>query len=561
MSKGVVRAEEARRELARRELARRHVVDFSEYMAPWYKAARNHRLVAGVLEEVERYVRTEGAEGIGRVLIFEPPRHGKSQQASRFFPAWLLGRLPNSRVILTSYGADLANRNSKAVRDLVMDVRYQAVFGDKAARGGEAPVMVASDSRSVEAWDLATPHRGGVKAAGVGGAITGLGANLLIVDDPFKNREEAESEAQRDRVWDWWMSAAYTRLEKGGAVIGMLTRWHVDDWAGRLIRAMASNEAAERYQVISLPALWEAPIVPKGKGWEEYRRERMLEGIWVEQEDLLGREPGEALWPEKYSTEDLGVFRKNMDAYNFEALYQQQPVLRAGNYFKREWFVVVDEVPFDKVPFDRLKARVRYWDKAGTEGDGDYTVGVLMSLDVQGYFYVEHVVRGQWSPSQRDEVMLRTAKQDRERPGPTTTIWHQQDPGSAGLESAQATNRLLTGYGVHFELVSGSKESRADPLASQCEVGRVRLVRGGWNEGFIEELCGFPRGRHDDQVDGASGAFSKLAGGKDGWLDWAKKKLEPQITQIDADGKEVSSEKLAVGSGEWAVGSGMVEEG
>jgi len=203
MSKGVVRAEEARRELARRELARRHVVDFSEYMAPWYKAARNHRLVAGVLEEVERYVPTEGAEGIGRVLIFAPPRHGKSPQASRVFPAWLLGRLPNSRVILTSYGADLANRNSKAVRDLVMDVRYQAVFGDKAARGGEAPVMVASDSRSVEAWDLATPHRGGVKAAGVGGAITGLGANLLIVDDPFKNREEAESEAQRDRVWDW----------------------------------------------------------------------------------------------------------------------------------------------------------------------------------------------------------------------------------------------------------------------------------------------------------------------------------------------------------------------
>jgi predicted phage terminase large subunit-like protein len=233
-----------------------------------------------------------------------------------------------------------------------------------------------------------------------------------------------------------------------------------------------------------------------------------------------------------------------MDAYNWEALYQQQPVLRAGNYFKREWFVVVDEVPFD-----RLRARVRYWDKAGTEGGGDYTVGVLMSLDVQGYFYVEHVERGQWSPNQRDEAMLRTAKLDKQRPGPTTTIWHQQDPGSAGLESAQATNRLLVGYAVHFELVSGSKESRADPLASQCEVGRVRLVRGAWNEAFIEELCGFPRGRHDDQVDGGSGAFSKLAEGKDGWMEWARGKLKPQITQIDADGKEVGSGQLAVGSG------------
>lgn len=246
------RPEEAKRELAKRELARRHLVDFSEYVSPWYHAAYNHRVIGEYLEQVEIYIRTKGKQGIGRLLIFKPPRTGKSEQATIHFPSWVLGRLPDTRVILTSYGADLAVKFSRKMRALVGSERYVNVFGERAAarnvslssgllvknsegQGDEEtrgrgdggflePVEISSDSRAAEAWDLASPHRGGVTAAGVGGGITGMGAHLFVVDDPFKNREEAERDSQRELVWEWWTSTALTRLEDGGAVVGMLTR-------------------------------------------------------------------------------------------------------------------------------------------------------------------------------------------------------------------------------------------------------------------------------------------------------------------------------------------------
>src|SRR5512139_2333344 len=196
----IVKPEEALEERVRREKARRHLVEFSEYVSPWYRAARHHRLVAEYLELVETYVRTGGHTGISRLLIFQPPRHGKTEQVSKQFPAWVLGRNPDIRIIMASYGADLAVDNSRAVREIVKGERFTALFGNLSTV--DAPVELSSDSRSVEAWDLAAPHRGGMRASGVGGGITGKGAHILIVDDPFKNRQEAESEAKREEVWN-----------------------------------------------------------------------------------------------------------------------------------------------------------------------------------------------------------------------------------------------------------------------------------------------------------------------------------------------------------------------
>lgn len=173
--------------------------------------------------------------------------------------------------------------------------------------------------------------------------------------------------------------------------------------------------------------------------------------------------------------------------------------------FKREWFQKVERVPEDIV------ARIRYWDKAGTAG-GDYTVGVLMAIDKQNHLYVEHVTRGRWSAGQRDKVMRSTAEADALRPGPITVIWHQQDPGSAGIDSARDTARVLSGFPVHADPVTGSKETHADPLASQAEAGFLHVVNGPWNDAFIEEMCLFPQGKHDDQVDAASGAYAKVIG-------------------------------------------------
>jgi len=511
-SRLVVSAGEARRELARRELARRHMVDYSEYIAPYYRAARHHRLAGEYLEQVETYVRTEGRTGIGRLLIMQPPRHGKSEQASIHFPTWFLGRNPDKRVIIASYGLDLAGEFSKKARDIMMGNRFRTVFGELATftpteGRGERPVEISTDSRSVKAWDLAAPHRGGMVAAGVGGGITGKGAHLLVIDDPFKNREEAESQAHRDTVWEWWQSTAYTRLEPGGAVVGMLTHWHGDDWAGKILKAMANDASADRWTVVSLEALWEAPQAPEGMSFEEYHVQQMKAGIWVENEDELGRKPGEALWRDRYNEEDLLRIKANIGTYEWLSLYQQRPYAREGNLFSRNWFVIVETPP----KIEEMRTRAWFWDKAGTASGsgGDYAAGGLMSVTKAGVVYVENVYRRRCRPLEREQAMARLAKAT-----PGVIVWHQQDPGSAGLDSAQMTNMNLAREGItgRFETLSGDKETRAGPWSSALEAGRVQLVRGGWNEEFIEEHLTFPRGAFDDQVDMASWGFGKLAG-------------------------------------------------
>ena len=502
---GLIKPKKARQELASRELARRHMVDFSAFLFPWYQAARHHRLVGEYLEQVERYIATRGQEGIGRLLVFEHPRAGKSEQVSKHFPAWVLGRQPDTRIIMTSYNADRATDNNRAVREIIQSDHYQALFGKLAQM--DAPIELSTDSRAVQEWNLAAPHRGGILAAGVGGGITGAGAHLFIVDDPFKNREEAESEARREMVWNWWTSSAYTRLEDGAAVIGMMTRWHGDDWAGRLLQAMATNPLADRWTVVSIPAIWEEPNWPVDKTRAAFKEDQLMAGVWIEESDPLGREIGEAMWPEKYSAADLERIRANIGEYDWQALYQQQPYSRDGNLFKREWMPVVDVGPKP----DDIVARVRYWDKAAS-AKGDFSVGVLMCLTRDGVIFVEHVARGRWTPYEREKRILETAQADKDRPGPMVIIWHPQDPGAAGLDSAQATQRMLAqqGFTARFEVVSGSKVVRSGPWSTACEAGMVRLNRGGWNTAFVEEHVAFPKGKYDDQVDGASSAHSKL---------------------------------------------------
>jgi predicted phage terminase large subunit-like protein len=542
----MVREEEARAELARRELARRHLVDFECYVAPYYRPARHHKLVGEYLEQVELFIKTKGREGIGRLLILEPPRHGKSEQMSRHFPAWVLGKQPDTRVILTSYGADLATKFSRTARDIVLSTAYRAVFGELAIGrstiddGQSAPVELAEDSRSVKAWDLAAPHRGGMMAAGVGGAIAGMGANLFLVDDPFKNREEAESELRREAVWEWWTSTAYTRLEDGAAVAISLTRWHGDDLAGRLLKAMATDPHADQWTVLCLPAVgenvgklerWNVETLGNKnvgmlerlnvgtlehsnvKTFDELQREKMLEGVWVDEADPLGRKAGEALWPEKYNEEDLERIKVNVGEYDWEALYQQSPYSRRGNFFRREWFTIVEAAP----KLEEIVARMWFWDKAGSQKVGprtNFACGGVMSVTKDKLVFVENVVRRQCTPGERDELMVNSMQADKTTGRPIHCIWHQQDPGSAGLDSAQMTNKLLVskGFGIiRFETVTGDKEVRAGPWSSALQGGQVRLVRGAWNNPFIEEHAAFPKGTFDDQEDMASWGYGKLA--------------------------------------------------
>lgn len=492
-------------ELARRELSRRHFVDFCEYIsAPWYTAYAHHKFVGVALEQVARFIETKGKEGIGRLMIFEPPRHGKTEQVSRLFPAWLLGKMPNTRTILTSYNGDRANANSRAARDYILDQRYEAIFGKLSSN--EIAVQMSQDSRSVTGWDLAYPWRGGMTAAGVGGGITGTGAHLFVVDDPFRGREEAESPAQRERVWDWWTSTAYTRLEEGAAIVIVLTRWHPDDLAGRLLQAMASDPNADQYTVINLPAIWEEPAIPEDKTFEQYHQDMLLNGIWTDEADPLGRKQGEALWPEKYDEIELERIQVNVGAHDWTSLYQQSPIQREGQMFKPDWFDAVDRIP------GTITQRVRYWDKAGSDGGGDYTCGVLIAKNDAGHFYIEHVVREQLSFYLRNQKIRGTIDADMKREGPVTREFQEVENGAAGSEAAANTIKEMQGRPLQMDPVGNkSKEVRAIALANAAEAGLVHIIKAPWNQAFIEEFMMFPKGKHDDQVDAASGAFNKMA--------------------------------------------------
>jgi len=289
-----------------------------------------------------------------------------------------------------------------------------------------------------------------------------------------KNAEEANSPTYRQRIWDWWRSTATTRLEPGAAVVVIMTRWHGDDLAGRILA-----EEGERWRVISLPALAEA-------------------------DDPLGRAEGEALWPERYPAEELARIRTTLGSYWWSALYMQRPTAQEGGMFKRPWFAVVDAAP-------AVARRCRYWDKAGTADGGAYTAGVLVAITEDGLCYVVDVVRGQWSALERERAIVQTAQLDAARYGNSAIIVIEQEPGSGGLESAQATIRRLVGYPVYADRPTGAKELRAQPLAAQAEAGNVHLVAGSWNAAYLDEIAAFPFGRYKDQVDATSGAFNALA--------------------------------------------------
>jgi len=454
--------------------ARSSLLPFTNYTFPKYEADPAHALVAGALDQVV-------AGEIRRLMIFAPPQHGKSELVSVRLPAYWLGKRPDDPIILCSYAADLAHSKARQAREIVESTEYQAVFPGKTTR---------RDSRAAHDWALAKPYRGYMLAAGVGGPITGRGAMLGIIDDPVENWEEAQSEVIRKKHWQWYRSTFRTRIWEQGAIVLVMTRWHEEDLAGMLLK-----EQAGEWVVIRLPALAETQVERDANN--EYL------GLPTGERDPLGRRPGQPLCPRRYSKKALLQLQKDVGSVVWSGEYGGVPRAAEGNRFKRAWFEIVDKSP-------ALALRARYWDKAGTEDGGKYTAGVLMAKS-RGTYYVEHVVRGQWSALERETVIRQTAGADAAKCQGRVEQWIEQEPGSGGLESAQATIRTLAGFRVYAERVTGEKGVRAEPYAAQAEAGNVKLVRGPWNRDYIEELAAFPNSAYTDQVDGSSGAFNKLA--------------------------------------------------
>jgi predicted phage terminase large subunit-like protein len=456
------RAGKRPRRAARVPLTFRQFVDRVNPRFQWYRHAE---VLAAVLQRV-------ADDELRRVMVFEPPRHGKSELISRLFPAYYLYRHPRRFVAIASYSAGLAYTLSRAARE-----NYKRIGG-----------ALEGSARAVKQWE--TRRGGGLWACGVGGEATGKGFHLGIIDDPIKNAEQAASETIREKHKDWHDSTWYTRAEPDAVEVVVQTRWNEDDLSGWLL-GLESGDEPERWHIVNLEAIKEDDAPP-------FPPSCTLEPDW--------RKPGEALCPERYPLARLKAIRRRLrDGYFWWALYQQRPRPREGGLFPRSGFPIVDAAP----ALSRFVALVRYWDKAGAEeGKGDFTVGVLMGLGADGLFYVLDVVRFQEEAAKRNERMRQTMALDRQRWG-RVAQWIEQPPG-LGKESTKEVIRYCAGYFAKANPVSGDKVERAEPFAAQVQAGNVRLVAAPWNAAFIEEYAGFPNMKHDDQVDGGAGAFSKL---------------------------------------------------
>lgn len=409
-------------------------------------------------------------KGKGGILVVQiPPQHGKSELISHRFPVWLFDRTPWTSLALASYGAELAEGFGKSVRNTIQ------------ANPDLVQARIARDTAKGGLWK--TTAGGMFRAVGVGGGLTGHGAPYGIVDDPVKDWKEALSPAVKDGHWDWWASTFTTRMRRNAVIVIMMTRWAVDDLAGRVI------EREDGVEVITLPAL-------------------------AEENDPLGRAPGEALNPDFKTVEELERHRARSPSW-FAALYQQKPIARAGVMMQRGWFRIVSKMP-------NLAVRTRYWDRAATKPkpgktDPDWTAGALVGR-VGDDFYIADMRRFRDSPRVNEREIAQAALLDRNearRAGaPDPRIQMEQEPGSAGVDViAHYQDTVLLGYPFEGVRSTGDKTTRAEVLASAAEAGRVFLVDGPWVKAFLDEVEMFPNGPHDDQVDAASGAVLSLSAG------------------------------------------------
>jgi len=425
-------------ELLRRRVARQSLLDFTLYTNPSYQVADHHRLIADKLEAVERGENK-------RLMITMPPRHGKSELASRRFPAWFIGRNPDKQIIAASYNSDLANDFGREVRNIVSSPEFGNLY----------KTCLSADSKAANRWH--TDKGGMYVAAGVGTAITGRGADILLIDDPFKDRQEADSEITRQRVWDWYTSTAYTRLMPGGAIIVINTRWHDDDLSGRLLAEQETG--GDKWELLSLPALNQA---------------------------------GEPLWPEWYPKERLEQIRAVLPARDWNALYQQNPIPDDGDYFKANWFGEYEELP----------ENLRYYgasDYAVTDNGGDYTEHGIAGIDGSGNIYIADWWKGQttsdvWIDKKCDLIIKYAPHCWFGEAGP---IRRAIEPFlMRRMQEREAYCR------IEWLASISDKPSRARPIQAMASMGKVFFPKNAvWKSELMIQLLRFPAAKHDDGVD------------------------------------------------------------
>ena len=431
----------------RRRLARDHFLNYAQYVRPDYKIAPHLEKIAAKLEAVER-------GEIDRLMIFLHPRAGKSLTCSIIFPAWYFGRNPRNQIIASAYGESLVSGFGARIRNIMSSPEHKEVFGLQGSLSGEA-----------QARDHFLTQAGGVyRASGVGGAITGFGANILIIDDPVRGREDADSEVMRNKVWEWWQNDAYTRLMPGGAVLVIMTRWHEDDLSGRLLDANHGE-----WDILHIPAI---------------------------------NTDGEACWPEMFDLDALGRIKRDVGHRTWQALYQGDPIPDSGNFFQKEWF---HQVPRHFSPEDvsnRLITTYGCSDYAVSGGGGDWTVHVVAGVDPDDNIHILDMFRGQSTPDIWADKMIDMAIRWK------TILWAE---GRGGLQKAvepYIVKRQMERqhYFAKVQIQeTQSKRERAIAFQGRMASGKVFWPKNaGWYGTAETELLRFDAGKNDDIVDALS---------------------------------------------------------
>lgn len=481
---------------------------FPDYECPWHLALLN------------RYLEAVSAREIDRLMIFMPPRHGKSQTCSVLWPSWHLGHHPQDQIIEASYSESLAISFSRACRDTVKSHAYQELWPHHLKTAGAVRWQITG-KRNL---------RDNYLAAGVGGPLSGEGADILIIDDPIKNAEQAMSIVYRDKVWEWYKLVARTRLQPKAAIVLIMTRWHEDDLAGRLLKLQEEDPTADQWTVLRLPSENAEGLDAIPDAVKAYR----------------------CLWPERYPESELAKLRGSLGSLGYAALYGQQPKNKEGNIIKRDWFKFYfsHEAP---TVFDQV---IQSWDMSFKDTqDSSFVVGQVWGRIKADKFLLAQVRRRMDFPSTLKAVV----KLSSEWPAAHLKLVEAKANGPAVVAALKHDIS-----GLKEVEPQGSKEARLSAASPDFESGNVYVPDPSqpqfrWVRDYIEELCTFPNGLNDDQCDATSQAINRLRAYHSAFFDWLEKEykkknpdpaeaakgpaLSPgQVSTVrpDADGKTLS---------------------
>ncbi|MCM1221763.1 MAG: phage terminase large subunit [Lachnospiraceae bacterium] len=435
---------------------------FLGYANPKYQAEWFHILIADYCQKLY-----EGK--IKNLMVFVPPQHGKSEIISRNFPAWVLGKNPDMKIVGSSYSSDLADGFSLNIQRTIESEEYQSIFPDTQLNGMSGNKYIRGYKRNEDYFDIIN-HRGFYKAVGVGKGLTGTPVDIAIIDDPVKDAVEALSPVYRERVWNWYNTVLTTRLHNESRQLFIMTRWHEDDLAGRILKTEPDD-----WTVLVIPAICEAE----------------------NDNGLSQRHVGEALWPQRHSLAKL-LKQKQRSPRDFSALYQQRPTIEGGNIVKRDWFQRISFADFKAL---RFKEPVHFYldtayNKKKTGSDNDPS-GILAACRIKNNIYILHA-QSVWK--EMPDLLRFLPEYIYAHDGNDESVLHIE-PKANGISVVQMLKDTTTLNVKETPQPVDDKEVRFRVVSPRVECGRVYLVDGVWVEDFLNQVCSFPAAAHDEFVD------------------------------------------------------------